>query len=165
MTAAVRWVREHAPAPSTDRLIVAAIAVSVLIVGLSSAALVLAWQERTSSSRQVRTDEIAACRAAYSAELITGPITGALKALAEHGDESTEFRAAVQQADEQRFVELAELSRTDPEAFLDLCHAADNRPAPQSCDEAREHGLAPIERGDAHWTTRLDGDGDGVACE
>lgn len=124
MTAAVRWVREHAPAPSTDRLIVAAIVVSVLIVGLSSATLVLAWQERNTNRTQVRTDEIAACRAAYSAELITGPITGALKALAEHGDKSPEFRAAVQQADEERFVDLAELSRTDPDAFLALCHAA-----------------------------------------
>jgi len=34
-----------------------------------------------------------------------------------------------------------------------------------SCDEARAAGAAPVRRGDPGYSTRLDGDGDGVACE
>lgn len=34
-----------------------------------------------------------------------------------------------------------------------------------NCDEARAAGAAPVRRGDAGYSSRLDGDGDGVACE
>jgi len=34
-----------------------------------------------------------------------------------------------------------------------------------SCDEAREAGAAPVRRDDPGYSTRLDGDADGVACE
>lgn len=34
-----------------------------------------------------------------------------------------------------------------------------------SCDEARAAGAAPVRRGDPGYSTELDGDGDGVACE
>jgi hypothetical protein len=34
-----------------------------------------------------------------------------------------------------------------------------------SCDEARADGAAPVHRGEPGYSTRLDGDGDGVACE
>lgn len=34
-----------------------------------------------------------------------------------------------------------------------------------SCDEARAAGAAPLHRGDPGYSTNLDGDGDGVACE
>lgn len=34
-----------------------------------------------------------------------------------------------------------------------------------SCDEARAAGAAPVRRGDPGYSTRLDGDRDGVACE
>lgn len=34
-----------------------------------------------------------------------------------------------------------------------------------SCDEARAAGAAPVRRGDPGYSTHLDGDGDGVACE
>jgi hypothetical protein len=34
-----------------------------------------------------------------------------------------------------------------------------------SCDEARADGAAPVHRGDPGYSTRLDRDGDGVACE
>nr|WP_281380979.1 excalibur calcium-binding domain-containing protein [Nocardioides panaciterrulae] len=34
-----------------------------------------------------------------------------------------------------------------------------------SCDAARAAGAAPLHRGDPGYSTRLDGDGDGVACE
>lgn len=35
----------------------------------------------------------------------------------------------------------------------------------RSCQEARDHGAAPLHEGDAGWTPQLDKDGDGVACE
>lgn len=34
-----------------------------------------------------------------------------------------------------------------------------------SCDEARADGATPVHRGDPGYSTSLDGDGDGVACE
>jgi uncharacterized protein DUF1524/excalibur calcium-binding domain-containing protein len=34
-----------------------------------------------------------------------------------------------------------------------------------NCDEARADGAAPVRRGDPGYSTSLDGDGDGVACE
>ncbi len=34
-----------------------------------------------------------------------------------------------------------------------------------NCDEARAAGAAPVHRGDPGYSTSLDGDGDGVACE
>jgi hypothetical protein len=34
-----------------------------------------------------------------------------------------------------------------------------------SCDEARAAGAAPVRRGDPGYSSRLDGDGDGVGCE
>ncbi|HLN77844.1 MAG TPA: DUF1524 domain-containing protein [Nocardioidaceae bacterium] len=34
-----------------------------------------------------------------------------------------------------------------------------------NCDEARAAGAAPVRRGDPGYSTGLDGDGDGVACE
>jgi hypothetical protein len=164
MTGALRWVKAHAPAPSTDRLIVAAILCSVLIVGLSASALVLGWQQRQAGREQARTDEIAACRAAYSAELITGPIAFGLVALAEYGVESDEFRTATKRVNPERFVELAELSRTDTEAFLRLCHESD-RVGFSTCAEAKALGVAPMHRGEPGYAPHLDADGDGIACE
>lgn len=35
----------------------------------------------------------------------------------------------------------------------------------RSCVEARDAGAAPLHRGDPGYSTRLDGDGDGTACE
>ncbi|RTL08435.1 MAG: hypothetical protein EKK62_07705 [Acidimicrobiia bacterium] len=125
MSRVAGWVRQHAPAPSTDHLIIGAIITSVLLVSLSFASLIITWQGKTASDRQADADEIAACRSAYSAELVTGPSGEALKALADHGEGSPEFRAAVDTADPNRFIALAELSRTDPAGFLELCHSAD----------------------------------------
>lgn len=36
---------------------------------------------------------------------------------------------------------------------------------PQNCDEARAQGLAPIHKGSPYYSTKLDRDGDGVACD
>lgn len=33
-----------------------------------------------------------------------------------------------------------------------------------SCDEAREAGAAPLHKGDPGYSSKLDRDGDGVAC-
>lgn len=34
-----------------------------------------------------------------------------------------------------------------------------------SCESAREAGAAPLHEGDDGWNSKLDRDGDGVACE
>ena len=125
MSRVTGWVSEHAPTPSTDHLIIGAICTSFLVVGLAFATLVITWQGQAADRRQANADQIAACRSAYSAELVTGPIGVALKALADHGEQSPEFRAAVDTADPDRFIALAELSRTDPAGFLVLCHTED----------------------------------------
>lgn len=105
------------PIPWSVRIAFAVLAV----LGVASAGFGLA--STRADAAQERSDEISACRSAFSAELITGPTVAALKALATTGVDSPEFRAAVDRADEERFVELAVLSRTDQEAFLELCHA------------------------------------------
>ncbi|WP_083777843.1 excalibur calcium-binding domain-containing protein [Segniliparus rotundus] len=43
--------------------------------------------------------------------------------------------------------------------------AAEAGPPYQNCDEARADGAAPIQKGDPGYSSRLDRDGDGVACE
>lgn len=129
----IRWVRDHAPAATTEHLTKAAIAVSLLIVGLAAATLWLTIQNgaqldatRRFEQAQSSSDEITACRASFSALLVTGPTAAALKALSDHGAESAEYRAAVASADPARYIALAELSGTDPDEFLRVCHAEFN---------------------------------------
>jgi hypothetical protein len=43
--------------------------------------------------------------------------------------------------------------------------AAEAGPPYQNCDEARADGAAPIQKGDPGYSSKLDRDGDGVACE
>lgn len=124
----IRWVREHAPAATTEHLTKAAIAVSLLIVGLAGATLWLTIQNgaqldatRRFEEAQAASDEIGACRASLSAILITGPTAQALKALNDYGADSPQYREAVAAADPVRYIQLAELSGSDPDAFLLVC--------------------------------------------
>jgi hypothetical protein len=115
------WIRTHAPALSTDALVRVTAFVSVLLVGLAGLTVYLTAQGRWGDQRAARSDELRACSASFSAELVTGPTAKALKALADHGANSPEFRAAVAQADPNRFIELSELARTDPDQFIAIC--------------------------------------------
>lgn len=116
-----RWIKRNAPALSTDNLIRLTALVSVLLVGLAGATVYLTAQGRWGDQRAARSDELRACSASWSAELVTGPTAAALKALAEHGADSPEFLAEVDRADPDRFIELARLARTDPDEFVRLC--------------------------------------------
>lgn len=125
----INWVREHAPAATTEHLTKAAIAVSLLLVGLTGATLWLTIQNaaqldatRRFEEAQASSDEIGACRASFSAILITGPTAAALKALNDYGTDSAQYRDAVAQADPARYIALAELSGSDPGEFLKVCH-------------------------------------------
>lgn len=73
---------------------------------------------------QRRSDELRSCSTSFAAELVTGPTAAALKALADHGADSPQFRDAVNRADPVRYIALARLSRTDPAAFLRACRRA-----------------------------------------
>jgi len=117
-------IRRYAYAPSTDALVRATVAVSILLVMLTVATLWYTAQGRTAVQGQ-RSDDLRSCTSSFSAELVTGPTAGALKALALHGGDSPQFRAAVDQANPERFKWLAQLSRTDPDRFLRICHEAD----------------------------------------
>lgn len=124
----IRWVREHAPAATTEHLTKAAIAVSLLIVGLAGATLWLTIQNgaqldatRRFEQAQASSDEITACRASFSALLVTGPTAASLKALSEYGADSPQYRDAVAAADPERYIALAELSGSDPDQFLQVC--------------------------------------------
>lgn len=125
-TRATNWIRSHAATPSNDQLIRATIAVSVLLVLLAGATLYLTAQGRIEDERANRSDEIRSCSSSFSAELVTGPTAAALKALADHGADSPEFRQAVDGADPARFIVLAKMSRTDPDQFLRICHSGTN---------------------------------------
>lgn len=118
-------IRRYAYAPSTDALVRATVAVSILLVMLTVATLWYTAQGRIGDQRAQRSDDLRSCTSSFSAELVTGPTTAALKALALHGGDSPQFRAAVDEADPQRFKWLAQLSRTDPDRFLRICHEAD----------------------------------------
>ena len=124
----IGWIREHAPAASTTQLTRAAIAVSVLIVGLAAATLFLTIQNRASldatrrfEQAQSLSDDVSACRAALTIELLTGPTARALKVASEHGLDSPEYQAAVRPLDPDRAERLAALSRTNPQLFLKVC--------------------------------------------
>ena len=123
MTRATRWIRTHAVTPTTDQLIRATVFVSLLLLLLAAATLYLTAQGRLGDERANRSDEIRSCSSSFNAELVTGPTAAALKALADHGADSPEFRAAVDDADPQRFIRLAKLTRSDPDEFLRICHA------------------------------------------
>lgn len=85
-----------------------------------------ALRSTTVDERQDRSDRIASCRASFTVELATGPTTLSLKALADHGPDSDEFRQATKTADPRRLVELNKLSRTNPAEFLRQCETADD---------------------------------------
>lgn len=123
MNRATRWIRSHAVTPTTDQLIRATVAVSILLLLLAAATLWLTAQGRIGDQRANRSDEIRSCSSSFSAELVTGPTAAALKALADHGEASPQFRAAVDRADPERFIVLAQMSRTDPDRFLRICRA------------------------------------------
>lgn len=126
----IGWIRNHAPAATISHLTKAAIAVSLLIVGLAGATLWLTIQNgaqldatRRFEEAQAVSDEITACRASFSALLVSGPTAAALKALSDYGAESGQYRDAADSADPERYIALAELSGADPAAFLRECHA------------------------------------------
>ena len=83
MNHATKWIRSHALSPSTDHLVWATVAVSVLLLLLACATLYLTAQGRLGDARANRSDEIRSCSSSFSAELVTGPTALALKALAE----------------------------------------------------------------------------------
>lgn len=122
------WIREHAPAATTEHLTKAAIAVSIVIVALAGATLYLTIQNsaqldatRRFERAQSLSDEVSACRASYSELLVQGPTAAALKAAADKGLDSPEFFAEARKADPERFVRLAELSASDPDRFVRIC--------------------------------------------
>lgn len=115
------WIRRHAPTLSTDALVRVTALVSVLLVCLAAATVYLTAQGRWRDERAARSDELRACSASFSAELVTGPTARALKAAATYGFDSDEFRTAVAEADPGRFVALSRLARTDPGKFLSIC--------------------------------------------
>lgn len=119
-----RWIKRHAPTVSTDALVRGTALVSVLLVGLAGVTLYLTAQGRWGDQRAARSDELRACSASFSAELVTGPTARALKALANHGADSQEFRDAVTAADPDRFIELSQMARTDPSAFIAECRTS-----------------------------------------
>lgn len=121
MSRATEWIRGHAPAMSADQLLRATVVVSVVLVVLVGATLVVTIQQRANLDATLRSDEVAACRAAFNAELITGPTAAALKAIADHGIESRQYRAAADSVDVDRYLQLTELSRVRPAAFVAAC--------------------------------------------
>lgn len=125
---ATAWIRAHAPVASTRALFLGAVLASALIVSLAAANLVVTLRNqagidatRRFESTQLESDEVAACRAAFSAELITGPTAAALKAIAEHGIDTPQYRAAADQVDVDRYQELVTMSRIDADRFLEVC--------------------------------------------
>lgn len=150
--------------------------VCVVLLVLAGAVLLITADSSGDIDAQARSDEITGCRASYSSELVSGPQAQALKALAEYGVDSGEFRAATAQIDPGEFQRLARLSTTDPDKFLALCRNPKTRPQPAdpvdpeaavylSCGAAELAGAAPLRPGDPGWNPDLDADGDGVACE
>lgn len=124
------WVRRHAPSPSTNHLIVAAICVSVLVLSLAAATLMFTLQGRASDEARDEQAQVSACRASLSARLVTGPTADALQALALQGADSPEFLRAAQSADPDEFIRLSVLSDSDPEAFLVECSTILAKPPP-----------------------------------
>lgn len=122
-----RWIKRHAPIVSTDALVRGTALVSVLLVGLAGMTLYLTAQGRWGDARAARSDELRACSASFSAELVIGPTAAALKALADFGAESAEFREAVRSADPGRYIELSRLARTNPTEFIALCRESPPR--------------------------------------
>lgn len=115
------WVKDHAPSPSTNHLIVMALVVSSLILSIAGATLLFTIQGRTAQDAQAQGAQVAACRSSLSARLVTGPTALALKSLALEGSDSDAFTRAAESADPGLFVELSILSDSDPETFLDQC--------------------------------------------
>lgn len=85
-----------------------------------------ALRSTTVDERQDRSDRISSCRASFTVELATGPTTASLKALADYGPDSPEFRRATKAADPVRLISLNKLSRTNPTEFLRRCETADD---------------------------------------
>jgi hypothetical protein len=106
---------------SADQLLRATVVVSVVLVVLVGATLVVTIQSRANLDATIRSDEVSACRAAFNAELITGPTAAALKAIADHGIDSREYQAAADSVDVDRYLALTELSRTAPARFVATC--------------------------------------------
>lgn len=79
------WIRRNAPTMSTDNLVRLTALVSVLLVALAAVTVYLTAQGRWGDQRAARSDELRACSASFSAELVTGPTARSLKALADHG--------------------------------------------------------------------------------
>lgn len=115
------WVREHAPAPSTNRLVVGAIVVSVLVLSISAATLAVTVSGRADDRAREENARITACRSSLSVRLVTGPTAKALKALALEGADSASFLEAATASDPDEFDRLTLLSDTDPAEFLAQC--------------------------------------------
>lgn len=106
---------------ATNFVLVAVLVITIGTLTLAAAAIPTLLDTRAGVDAQRRSDEIAACRSAWSVELVTGPTTRALQALAR--DDNDAFRDAAAEADPERFEELAVESRLDPEGFLRRCHS------------------------------------------
>lgn len=52
-----------------------------------------------------------------------------------------------------------------PENIFPTSESADGKITYKSCSEVREAGAAPLRKGDPGYSTKLDRDGDGIACE
>jgi len=92
-------------------------------VFVASVTLILVAATFYGQWRSNRSDDLASCRSALNAELISGPQADALKALAKYGVDSSQFEQATDRINPKEFQRLIKLSRTDTDAFLNLCKA------------------------------------------
>ena len=61
----IRWVRDHAPAPSINHLVAAALVASMLLITLAGINLWVSVTANQSVDAQRRSDEVTACRSAW----------------------------------------------------------------------------------------------------
>ncbi|WP_212824360.1 excalibur calcium-binding domain-containing protein [Polymorphospora rubra] len=70
-----------------------------------------------------------------------------------------------QQASEQPVVEVPDVETPDEEPTAPAEEPAEEEVSYKNCTEVREAGKAPLREGDPGYSSKLDRDGDGVACE
>lgn len=97
------------------------IACSVMVaLGVISAGA--QWKNAATLDAQARSDEVAACRAAYRIELVDAPQLDALKAIAQGDDAALD--EAIDRADVDAYEDVNRRARLDPEGFLRACREA-----------------------------------------
>lgn len=121
---ATTWVRDHAPTPSGEHLLLLGLITSAAILVASGVSLWLAFDSRADREANARADKVEECQVALVGELVLAPEADALRVLALFGADAQEFEDAVSEIDTQSYTELSALSRTDPDAFVAACQDA-----------------------------------------